>query len=95
MLTDFRLNRAGARAILNSPDVRQLVDATAGEVAANVRALLPAGIKVDVASYTTDRSAAAVTIVDVRGMAWQARDGVLTRAAGFARLEVRAWRRSR
>lgn len=92
MLISFRLDRAGIREVLTSPDVRQLVDATAEEVAANARALLPQGTAVDVTQYTTDRSAAAVTIVDVRGMGWQARDGVLTRAAGFARLEVREWR---
>ena len=95
MLISFRLDRAGVREILRGPEVRQLVDGKAAEVAANVRALLPAGTQVDVSSYTTDRAAAAVTIVDVRGMGWQARDGVLTRAAGFARLEVREWRNGR
>lgn len=94
-LISFRLDRAGIREVLQSSEVRQLIDSTAGEVAANVRALLPAGTTVDVASYTTDRAAAAVTIADVRGMGWQARDGVLTRAAGFARLEVREWRNAR
>lgn len=81
------------REVLTSSGVRQIVDATADEVAANVRALLPSGTNVDVTRYTTDRSAAAVTIVDVRGMGWQARDGVLTRAAGSVGLEVRAWQR--
>lgn len=95
MLLSFRLDNAGVREILRGPEVRQLVDATAEEVAANVRALLSQGTVVDVSSYTTDRAAAAVTIVDVRGMGWQARDGVLTRAAGFARLEVREWRNAR
>lgn len=94
-LISFQLDRAGIREILRGPEVRQLIDTTANEVAANVRALLPPGTAVDVNSYTTDRSAAAVTIVDVRGMGWQARDGVLTRAAGFARLEVREWRNAR
>ena len=94
-LVSFRLDRAGVREILQGSEVRKLVNVTASEVAANVRALLPAGATVDVTSYTTDRSAAAVTIVDVRGMGWQARDGVLTRAAGFARLEVREWRTAR
>lgn len=93
MLIRFRLDRAGVREVLTSPMVRQIVDATADEVAANVRALLPNGTKVDVTRYTTDRSTAAVTIVDVRAMAWQARDGILTRAAGAAGLEARAWQR--
>jgi hypothetical protein len=94
-LISFRLDRAGIREILRGSEVRQLVDATAGEVAANVRALVPTGTTVDVTSYTTDRAAASVAVVDVRGMGWQARDGILTRAAGFARLEVREWRNAR
>ncbi|MEU9470422.1 hypothetical protein AB0D78_28160 [Streptomyces avermitilis] len=94
-LISFRLDRDGVREILRGPEARRLVDTTAGEVAANVRALIAAGTSVDVTSYTTDRAAAAVAIVDVRGMGWQARDGVLTRAAGLARLEVREWRNAR
>jgi hypothetical protein len=41
--------------------------------------------------YTTDRGAASITVEDVRAMAWQARDGILTRAAGAVGLEVKAW----
>lgn len=90
---ELRLYRAGIREILKSDTVREMTDAKAAEVAAAVRAQLPGGTQVRVDSYTTDRAAAAVVIADVRGMAWQARDGVLTRAAGSAGLEVRAWQR--
>lgn len=93
MLTEFRLDRAGIREILKGNGVRQLVDSTAAEVAANVRARVPGDATVQVESYTTDRAAAAIVIADVRGMAWQARDGVLTRAAGAVGLEVKAWQR--
>ncbi|MFE3326895.1 hypothetical protein [Streptomyces sp. NPDC059176] len=93
MLERFQLDTAGVRELLRGQDVRTLIDGKADEVSANVKALLPSGVSVEVRKYTTDRGAATVVIADVRGMAWQARDGVLTRAAGFAGLEVRTWRR--
>jgi hypothetical protein len=93
MLVDFRLDTAGVREILRGDEVRELIDGKAGEVADNVKALLPSGVPVEVRKYTTDRGAATVVVADVRGMAWQARDGILTRAAGFAGLEVKAWQR--
>ncbi|MET9158287.1 hypothetical protein ABZX56_11215 [Streptomyces parvulus] len=91
MLESFRLDFAGVREVLASPELRQVVDDLAEQVATNVRAQVPAGTPVVVRSYTTDRGAASVTVEDVRAMAWQARDGILTRAAGSAGLEVRAW----
>lgn len=93
MLEKFELDAAGVREILRGDEVRQLIDGKAKEVADNVKAILPAGVPVEVRKYTTDRGAATVVVADVRGMAWQARDGILTRAAGFAGLEVKAWRR--
>ncbi|MCX5522588.1 hypothetical protein OG342_06885 [Streptomyces bobili] len=92
MLIDFRLDAPGVREILRGPEVRDLIDGKAAEVAANVRVLVPAGTPIEVRGYTTDRGAATVVVADARAMAWQARDGILTRAAGFAQLEVRAWR---
>ena len=92
MLTDFRLDYHGVRQVLRGEDVRLLIDATAEDVHARVKAQLPADVAVVVNKYTTDRGAAAVTIADVRAMAWQARDGVLTRAAGEAGLEIKEWR---
>ncbi|MFJ1581782.1 hypothetical protein ACIOC1_00395 [Streptomyces sp. NPDC088197] len=89
---DFRLDYAGVRQILRGAEVRQMVDGVADEIATHVRGRLPAGVPVQVRAYTTDRGAATVVIADVRGMAYQARDGVLTRAAGAAGVEVRAWR---
>lgn len=89
---DFRLDYAGVREILRGPDVHALVNGVADEIAAHVRAHLPAGVPVQIRRYTTDRGAASVVIADVRGMAYQARDGVLTRAAGASGIEVRAWR---
>lgn len=93
MLIDWRLDAAGVREVLRGPEVRDLIDGKAQEVADNVKALVPAGTTIEVRKYTTDRGAATVVVADVQAMAWQARDGILTRAAGFAGLEVRAWQR--
>jgi hypothetical protein len=93
MLQDFRLDSAGVREVLRGQEVRDLIDGKAQEVADNVEALVPGGTPIEVRKYTTDRGAASVVVADVRAMAWQARDGILTRAAGFAGLEVKAWQR--
>jgi hypothetical protein len=93
MLLDFRLDAAGVREILRGEEVRDLIDGKAQEVADNVKALVDSGTPIEVRKYTTDRGAASVVVADVRAMAWQARDGILTRAAAFAGLEVRAWQR--
>lgn len=93
MLEDFRLDTAGIREVLKSPELRGAVDDLAGQIADNVRTMLPGDVTVSVRSYTTDRGAASITVQDVRGMAWQARDGILTRAAGSVGLEVKAWQR--
>ncbi|MEV5851406.1 MULTISPECIES: hypothetical protein [Streptomyces] len=92
MLERLELDTRGIREFLQSAPVRQMVDGVAVDVQARVRARLPPGTPVRVKPYTTDRGAASVTIADVRGMAWQARDGVLTRAAGEAGIEVKDWR---
>lgn len=92
MLQSLRLDSRGIREFLGGPEVRQLVDGVATDIRARVRAKLRPGTRVEMRAYTTDRGAASVTIADVRGMAWQARDGVLTRAAGEAGVEVRDWR---
>lgn len=93
MLERFELDSRGVREILRGEEVRQVIDGLAGEVAANVRALVPAGTSIEVRGYTTDRGAATVVVADPQAMGWQARDGILTRAAGSAGLEVKAWQR--
>ncbi|MEU6768510.1 hypothetical protein ABZ916_39130 [Streptomyces sp. NPDC046853] len=95
MLVSFRLDSAGVREVLRSQEVHQLVNDVAFEVAQNVGVLVPQGTEIEVRSYTTDRGAATVVVADREAMGWQARDGILTRAAGFARLEVREWRNAR
>lgn len=89
---EFELDTAGVREFLRGPELRALVNQVAGQVYAHVRASVPNDVPVELRTYTTDRGAATVAIPDPRGMLLQARDGVLTRAAGAAGLEIRAWR---
>lgn len=93
MLGDFRLDRRGVREVLRGEAVRSMVDDAALQIQVRVRAKVPQGTEVRVDKYTTDRSAAAVVVAHVQAMAWQARDGILTRAAGELGLEIRAWQR--
>lgn len=86
--TKIELDHGGVAEILTSDDVRGLIDAAADTVLASVVAALPSNTHVIQTSYTTDRAAASVSIRDIRGRIWQARDGVLTRAATAAGLEV-------
>lgn len=88
-MTDFRIDFEGVGEVLNSEGVRSEINKLAGKIYENTVAQLPEGVDVVTDSYTTDRAAASVTIRDGRGQGWQARDGVLTRAAAAAGLEVR------
>lgn len=76
--SNFRLNRAGGAEVLKQV-AAAAVNAAAQQVAA------AAGPDAQVEHYTTDRAAAAVSVPAEQ----QARDGVLTRAATAAGLEVR------
>lgn len=91
MLESFSLDTSGVREVLQSVEVHQMVDAVAEDIRARVRAKLPPGTPVQLRSYTTDRGAASVTIAHVRGMGWQARDGVFTRSTAEAGIEFKAW----
>lgn len=91
MLEKFELDIAGVREVLRGQEVRDLIDGYAQKVADNLKAVVPSGVPIEVRKYTTDRGAATVVVADVRGMAWQARGGIVTRAAAAAGLEVKAW----
>lgn len=87
MAQQVRLDREGVQKVLKSAGVRRAVRRLAVEIADDVSGNHPdADVVVD--DYTTDRAASSVTIRDVRGRIWQARDGVLTRAAASAGLQV-------
>lgn len=88
-MADIELDSAGIVEVLNSGAVAAAVSERAEAIAGSVRSSTGSP-DVVVDSYTTDRSAASVTIRDVRGRVWQARNGVLTRAASSAGLEVNA-----
>lgn len=86
---EFHLDPVGVREVLRSQEVRAMVDEAAVQIAARIRAGVPAGVTVEVRAYTTDREAATVAVLDRRAMGWQARDGLLTRAALASGAEVK------
>ena len=77
--SNFKLNRAGGAEVL-----KQLAAGAVNAVAAQVAA--QAGPDAELSEYTTDRAVASVSVPAEQ----QAVDGVLTKAAGAAGLEVRA-----
>jgi hypothetical protein len=79
MTSGFRLNRKGGAEVLKKL-AAQRVNAVAHEIAAK------AGPDAVVVEYTTDRAKAVVKVPAEQ----QARDGVLTRAAAAAGLEVKS-----
>lgn len=86
-----QLDSDGMADLLKSGEVADVVHAYAESVAVTVRAALAAKdppVSVVTDRYVTDRAAASVLIADVRGRIYQARDGVLTKAAAAAGLEV-------
>lgn len=74
----FKLNRAGGARVLKEI-AAPAINAIAERIAAS------AGPDAQVAKYTTDRAAAAVSVP----VEQQAKDGVLTKAVAAAGLEVR------
>lgn len=85
----FKRNSAALAQILKSSDVQAMCHDVAEAIARDVRSQKP-DAEVVVDDYTTDRAASSVTIKDVRGILWQVRDGVLTRAASATGAEVTA-----
>lgn len=88
MFTDLRLDSPGIAALLKSGPFQAAVHQVAEGIASDVRASVEEGVEVVVDDYTTDRAASSVTIKDARGMLWATRDGVLTRGASGAGVEV-------
>lgn len=83
----FRRDSPGIAEILKSEGMRAELHKLSGPIAANARSQHPeADIVED--DYTTDRAAVSITVRDPLGLLWQARDGLLTRAAAAAGLEV-------
>lgn len=85
---DFRLDRKGVGEILKTQFTQQVSD-LAEAIADNVRDIVDPGVDVEVEVFTTDRAEGSVAIADPDGLALQATDGALTRAAAAVGLEVR------
>lgn len=86
-MADVKKDSDGISAMLNSDDVAAAVHGIAAQIAANVSAARPeADVVVD--DYVTDRRASSVTIREAYARRLQVRDGILTRAAAQAGLEV-------
>jgi hypothetical protein len=90
MTSAFKLDRSGVGEILKH-QTRELIDDTAAEVAAIVRAdVADEDVAVLVQSHTSDRATASVTIAGPQGLELQAKRGSLTKAAAALGLEVKS-----
>lgn len=88
-MADVELDSAGIAEVLRSGPVAGAVHDLAATIAEKIRGQRQdADVVVD--DYTTDRAASSVTIRDPRALGWQARDGILTKAAASTGLDVRA-----
>lgn len=90
MAIKVELDRSGIRELLKSPEIRGAVEDMADRIADQVSGSIDPDAEVVVDTYTTDRAAASVTIKHPAAQLWQARDGVLTRAAAAVGLEVKS-----
>lgn len=95
-MTKIHPNWPGLQAALRTSEARRAVDDLAEQIAASVRASatrvegIPGDIEmpVRVDSYETDRARATVWLAHPSGLADQAKNGSLTKAASAAGLEV-------
>lgn len=83
----FRLDSKGIGEILKSSDMKKMTDEATIKMGEIVQSQV-GDMEVIIDSYVTDRTAGAVVVADVRGMAAQAENGVLTRAAQQIGAEV-------
>lgn len=83
----IRLDHAGMAEMLKSEPVAAAVRDLAEQVAAEL--VTPDDVEPLVDSYTTDRAATAVTVPHAAALAYQAKYGMMTRAAAAVGLEVR------
>lgn len=84
----FTLYRKGAAEILKTQTAAE-VNKLGQQIRDEVQGSVGPDVDVEFESYTTDRSAASVTIADSRGIELQATTGALTRAAAALGLEVK------
>jgi len=84
-----KVNYSGVGEILKGPECAAL----AHDAAVRVQSALPTTVDgetvlSEVTDYTTDRAASAVNVLHYQALAWQAKYGIITSAAGSAGLEV-------
>lgn len=84
----FKRDEKGIREILKDPMWLAPLHAVVDPIAATARAAHPDMEDDAIDEYMTDRRAISYTVKDVRGLVWQTRDGLLTRAAAAVGLEV-------
>lgn len=84
----IHMDSDGIEEVLRSPEMADLMLSTAEEIDGAMLPL-PDGDPVVIDQYETDRQAASVTIAHPLGKLWQARDGVLTKAAAAVGLDVK------
>lgn len=89
VVTSLRLDHQGIARLLKSAEVDAALRKLADPIQNNAEGMVDPDIPIEQVSYTTDRAARAVMIAHPSGVALQARDGVLTRAAAMAGVEVR------
>ncbi|WP_304455862.1 hypothetical protein [Nocardiopsis sp. YSL2] len=82
-LIDFELDEEGIAEVLKSPEMRDVMNGTAVQVAAATRSRVGKGERVVYKGYTTDRRAASVTVLSSED-----RSEELYQAARSAGLEV-------
>jgi hypothetical protein len=78
---ELKLDNKGIAELLKSAEMHAMVDEATSRIVGDVRDSVPDGVNVETDSYTTDRAGGAVVIADIRGMIYQAENGVLTKAA--------------
>ena len=89
----FLLDHAGVGEIAKSSDVASVIHGLATDVATNIAdgwewETEGDSVDVSVEDYTTDRAASAVIVKEPTALYHQANDGIVTRSASAAGLEV-------
>ncbi|MGM5069819.1 hypothetical protein EU244_033895 [Rhodococcus qingshengii] len=85
---DFQIDAEGIAEILNSSEVRAMVEEATGQIADQARGQVGDDIDIGVEMYTTDRPVGSVAIMHPGGIGLQLKRGILTRAAGIVGLKV-------
>lgn len=89
MLSNIKLDHAGMKEMLQSAEVATAVHDLAEEVATELIGRSHPDAEIVVDDYTTDRAASSVTVKHPSALGYQAKFGMVTRAAAEVGLEVK------